>query len=243
MKITQLVRRLKQREFFSSSSRQKLLRGIEGFANLPNEQLRDVEVIANLIRGIGLRYDARGLYGEEARYMNATTDGLWQLPLQLANALVVLADQEIKTFLEVGTHSGFTGAVITAYLHRLQPGLQALTIDPFPSFRNYELVRQKLPLEYRRCTTSDLMGETFDCVLIDGDHSYEAVKRDYEIVGRTARVCLFHDIDDDLSGHDNVPRFWRELVSGGDFDQTYEFTQSPPGKRVMGIGVGVRHAA
>ncbi len=243
MGLKQFARRLKKREFFTNSSREKLLRGVERFAKMTDEELRDVDAVADIIRGVGLRYDSRGVYGRESEHMNATVDGLWQLPLQIAGALVALADQRIGSFLEVGTHTGYTGTVVTAYLHRVQPGLRTLTIDPYPAFRHYEAVRRVLPIEYRRCTTSDLVGEAFDAVFIDGDHAYEAVKRDYELVGRDARICLFHDIDDDLCGHETVPRFWRELVESDAFDETHEFTQSPPGMRVMGIGIGIRHVA
>lgn len=243
MPLLRSLRRLKRRYLTPSYAKQKLLRGVERLARLGDDEVRSYDAVVDVIRQVGLKYDPRGLYGAESKWMNPTADGLWQLPPQLAGALLVLANQPIRSFLEVGTNSGFTGTIITAYLHRLDPSLRAVTIDPYPSFRYYDAVREALPLEYRQCTTSELGGETYDCVLIDGDHSYEAVKQDYEIVGRKARVCLFHDINDDLSGFDNVPRLWRELVDSGEFDETHELLDSPPGKRVMGIGVGIRRAA
>ena len=38
----------------------------------------------------------------------------------------------------------------------------------------------------------------FDLCFIDGNHSYEAVKRDYEAFGENAKIAVFHDINDTL---------------------------------------------
>lgn len=81
------------------------------------------------------------------------------------------------------------------------------------------------------------VGDT-DAVLIDGDHRYEAVKRDFGLYGYR-RITALHDI----VGHEQsekmhgtpveVPRFWAELKAAGCY-KPREFIA--PGSR-MGIGV------
>jgi hypothetical protein len=81
----------------------------------------------------------------------------------------------------------------------------------------------------------------FDAVLIDGDHSYAGVKRDWENYGPMARrIVAFHDIAEEhvtRSGFRvEVPRLWREIKATG--ADTREFIA--PGSK-MGIGVVVRN--
>jgi predicted O-methyltransferase YrrM len=58
-------------------------------------------------------------------------------------------------------------------------------------------------------------GKLLDFVLIDGDHRYEGVRRDFELYGSLVRPggwIAFHDIvpgDEEMVG--GVPRFWKEL--------------------------------
>ncbi len=79
------------------------------------------------------------------------------------------------------------------------------------------------------------LGE-FDAVLIDGDHRYHAVKRDYENYG-DARIVAFHDIDGEgvkLREHEiGVPQLWGELR---DKHKSVEIID-PSDDRPMGIGV------
>lgn len=60
-----------------------------------------------------------------------------------------------------------------------------------------------------------LEGKEVDLLFIDGDHSYDGVKSDFEMYSplvRTGGIVAFHDIvtgpESDVGG---VPRFWREL--------------------------------
>lgn len=78
----------------------------------------------------------------------------------------------------------------------------------------------------------------FDAVLIDGDHRYEGVKRDFELYGDLAPIVAFHDI----VGHDQttktperlpveVPRFWSEVR------ERHQFVEYVGEGSKMGIGV------
>ena len=78
----------------------------------------------------------------------------------------------------------------------------------------------------------------YDAALIDGDHSYAGVSRDWALYRKVAPIVAFHDI----VGHDQVekvhgkpvevPRLWAEIKASG--MRTLEFV-SPRSK--MGIGV------
>jgi len=64
-----------------------------------------------------------------------------------------------------------------------------------------------------------LNGELFDFMFIDGDHSYEGVKQDYEMYWEFLKPgcwMAFHDINDSPTHHQMgcfVDEFWREISS------------------------------
>jgi len=183
----------------------------------------------NLIQEIkknGIYIDNRGnIYGSKYKDCVNASCGLWQKPVELSTLLTILNTQNIQTFLNIGTFNGYTFNFIAS----------CITIDP----NDFVGSNKKYPYIYLSCTSDTFKNIPFDLVFIDGDHSYEAVKKDWENVGRFAKVIVFHDIND-LPCPD-VRKFWSELTNGAseDFDilEIKEVTENP---QMMGIGILIK---
>jgi hypothetical protein len=224
------------KEMIGKAYHQRLIAGVRIILDSDLADLRDPEFVADVIRGIGLRGDRRRLYGMDNSYANRFGPGLWQIPRQMAGALVSLSSQSVRRALEVGTCDGWTSAVMAAYLRRFHPDLRFVTVDIAGRFALHARVNQLVPIEYHAAgTAEDFRGERFDLVFIDGNHSYEWVKRDYDVVGQSASLCMFHDIDDQNVGAENVPRFWKELKAAE--SHCAEFLEFLGPEGVMGIGI------
>ena len=82
-----------------------------------------------------------------------------------------------------------------------------------------------------------LQNAPFDAVLIDGDHTYKGVKKDWENYSGAAKLVALHDIvgegqKEKVHNHPvQVPRFWSEIRRK---HKTVEFVDSGS---LMGIGV------
>lgn len=225
----------------------KLLRTLHQIGSTSLDDLRTPELVAVLVRSAGLNFDLRATYGSDNVFMNWGADGLWQNPVQLGRCLAELSKHKIESFIEIGTSKGWTASFITAFLKRFNPGLRAVTVDPALQFRLHQKVQSLVPLEYAVGKTSnDYQGKQFDLAFIDGDHSYPWLVKDYENVGRSAKIAMFHDINDDFvankAGNEGgVRRFWQELCASekgsADF---YEFIDHSDGANFMGIGLRVR---
>lgn len=85
------------------------------------------------------------------------------------------------------------------------------------------------------------VGAPYDAILIDGDHTYEGVKADWETYRGMAPLIAFHDIVGEGQFEKvtrrgvEVPRLWAEIKAGG--AQVVEFVS--PGS-AMGIGVVIQ---
>jgi predicted O-methyltransferase YrrM len=81
-----------------------------------------------------------------------------------------------------------------------------------------------------------LGGEALDFLMIDGDHSYEGVKQDYEMYSplvRAGGLIAFHDVADAKDQYD-VARLWRDVRAR--HPEHYEFIDDP-NQGWGGIGV------
>lgn len=194
------------------------------------EQLMDDKFIADLIRGVGLHGDPRVIHVyPKSEHVYLKDNGMLQIPQQLADMLIYLSDKKIKKYLEVGTFNGMTTIFITAYLSRFNPDMQTLTID---NLRILDNPYSHLNIRQHVGTSNGYMGTQSDFCFIDGDHGLEWLKKDYENVGKSARICGFHDIleSEEVVGKPvNTKIFWESIKK----PSSIEFTA---GGR-MGIGI------
>lgn len=197
-------------------------------------ELRNAEVVANLVRAFGIMNWGPNAAGPEARYISGGC-AIGQTPDQIAKALEYLSWFEIDTFCEVGLYYGGNFLFTAEYLKRFNPGIKCTGVDP-NDYLDAEIKERIagsgwLTLE---ATTSDRMaGRKFDFVFIDGDHAAPWPAKDYESLGKFAKICGFHDLQDPLWG--DVGRFWATLPDEGMVKKV--FLDDLSGKSSHGIGL------
>ena len=244
LRIAHRIRNRVAREvlrFREAQSDQRLLRSLDTIRATPLTDLKNIERVQEIVGSAGLAYDTRDVYGADERCMNRVARGLWQIPNQFASLLVFLSDKEIHSILEIGTFTGYTFAVMMTYLTRFVPEARGITADVDQSWSLKSACNGRFSARYVTGTSELFLGERFDLVFIDGDHAYQSVMQDYERVGRLARFCAFHDINDQnvevYPGNElGVPRFWKEQILASGL-LAHEFLYQSEGRRVMGIGV------
>lgn len=226
----------------------RLLRALKMINEASISELTSAEYLANAIRYAGLAFDRRYPFGADNAFMNVGPSGLRQVPEQLANCLIQLRHYRIRTVLECGTGSGWTTAIVTAYLRHFNKNITVTTIDKEQSFSAYASIKNALPIDYRTGTTAaDLATLTFDVVFIGNrDSSYDTCRSEYLAVGANASICVFQNINDKHEEYydpncGGIARLWRELSSDLESAHSvFQFTDHPAGQAVVGIGVLVR---
>jgi hypothetical protein len=162
----------------------------------------------------------------------------WQYPNQFAPYLAKLSTLPIRSYLEIGVRHGGT-FLITSEVLKPERAV-AVDIDRVPALDGHEFVQvDSRSRRFRRLARS----QTWDLVLVDGNHAYEAVRNDVDTVREHANVIALHDIVDDASP--GVTRAWAELRREPGFE-FFEFTAQYDevvervGNTVLGIGLAVR---
>lgn len=198
--------------------------------------LKNPEVAANLVRAFGIMNWGPATTGPEARFIGSSGAAIGQTPDQIAKALVYLSQFKIESFCEIGVMHGGNFLFVSEYLRRFNPDIQCLGVDPTnhldPEIR--AIIEKEMFLTFKSVTSEQIAGQAFDFVFIDGDHTDPWPGRDYENVGRHAKVCGFHDLQDPL--WPDVAALW-EGLKGNKKKVAVEFLDDPSGCRSHGIGI------
>ena len=145
----------------------------------------------------------------------------------------LLAAASPKRAMEIGTYRGGTLYLLTAFS---APDAKIISLDlprgqfgggyhwaKIPLLRLFRRRNQTLKLvradshraETKQRIENVLQGEPLDFLFIDGDHTYEGVKRDFEMYAPLVRkggIVAFHDIAEHMpEEHCEVSKFWEEI--------------------------------
>jgi predicted O-methyltransferase YrrM len=171
-----------------------------------------------------------------------------QVKREIAKLLEILTKLRPKIVLEIGTYMGGTLFLFTRVA---DPSAKIISIDlpcGYPKwkvflFKAFSKGGQKIYLIRRNSHDPQtieeirriLGDEKVDFLFIDGDHTYEGVKKDFEMYSSLVRkggIIAFHDI---VPGHPRygVPKFWNEIK------MTYKHLEIVEDWSRSGRGIGV----
>lgn len=155
---------------------------------------------------------------------------------ELTDLLALIRGRQLNTVVEIGTSNGgvFYGlcklAAPTATLVSIDlpggPFGGVMWIDGNKALKSYGKPKQRLEFlrhdSHRESTLKKLKGilgdKKIDLLFIDGDHTYEGIKKDYDmyapLVGKGGLI-VFHDICDHVTQPlVQVRKFWKEIKKG-----------------------------
>jgi len=178
-----------------------------------------------------------------------------QRPQEIARFLSVLQSIQPRVVVEIGTAGGGTLYLLTRLA--AMAGV-VVSVDrpggPFgggygawrgPFYRGFARGQQRI--ELLRCDSHDpftlqrlrsvLREQPIDVLLVDGDHSYDGVSKDFSDYVPLVRHCgvvALHDICPDATQPENeVARFWRDVRDR----YPHEEIIAEPGQSGYGIGL------
>lgn len=180
----------------------------------------------------------------------------WQNYSELLSLAELIASKKPKILLEIGTAKG--GTLFMASKLADNDAL-LISIDlPFgmygggypewkiPLYKSFKKGNQKIELirgdshsiEIYTHVKSILKDHKVDFLFIDGDHTYEGVKRDFELYSTltsTQSIIAFHDIVSDKSDNPDhfVSVFWNEIK------KSYPSSEYISDKHQSKLGIGV----
>lgn len=185
--------------------------------------------------------------------------GADQKPGEISRLVSLIKRRVLRTVVEIGTKRGGT---FFLWCKVAEPDAVVVSIDlpgghfgggykedKIPYFRSFGRRRQSLHFlradshapDTRAALLEILNGRAIDFLMIDGDHTYDGVRQDFELYSPLVKrngLIAFHDI----VHHDGVPdcqveRFWNEVKT----HYRYREFVTPGGDRGWGEwgGIGV----
>jgi cephalosporin hydroxylase len=215
--------------------------------------LEDQQRLEGFLPRLGINDDMPELFPPHLHWALGKGLKVWQYPSQFAPYLVHIARRPVRSYLEIGVQHGGSFITTVEYLrHQGHPVERAVAVDFkwAPGVARYLKTRPFAEQVTLDSTSAKFRAfarnETWDLVLIDGDHRFNECLMDFETIHEHANAIAFHDIVDSLATE--VRDVW-ELVRREHAD-TYDFaeftTQYPEvasDRTYLGIGVASRRGA
>jgi cephalosporin hydroxylase len=213
------------------------------------EDLKNNNYLENLIIKLGFNTE---ILREQPQIVKDNGGGLliWQYPNQFSKYLSLLSEQKIQSYIEIGCRWGGTFVLTNEYLKIFNNVNKSVAVDIIDSpVLNYCISNNETKFIKLNSQSQEFMNymnnNYFDLIFIDGDHSYNGVKNDYEISKNSGKIFVFHDIINDICP--GVIQFWNELkINENDtynffeFVEQYEDVWNNTQQKFLGIGVAIK---
>lgn len=163
----------------------------------------------------------------------------WQYPNQLSPYLKQLSKYKINSYLEIGCRWGGTFIITTEFLKNTNKTVKGYACDINTISSILEEYKTYSDFEYLHMSSFDLDKDTIkqdlDLILIDGDHSYGGLKKDFEnSLKFNPKYISFHDISSDVCP--GVVQFWNEIKNNY---KHYEYTKQYDSVNGSFLGIGL----
>jgi hypothetical protein len=186
---------------------------------------------------------------ELEQYFNAGLR-IWKYPNQLSKLVIKLLEYPISSYLEIGHAKCGTLIFIHEFLNRFMKvssiGVDICQIDS--ELTTYFKVTDNIN---RACVSSGSLfkkvdiNSFFDLVLIDADHTYKSIERDYKLICDKSNIVIFHDIvNQHCSG---AIKYWNDFKTKYcdeydifEFIDQYDEVLKRTKKTYLGIGLAVK---
>ena len=213
------------------------------------KDLENSDYLENLIIKLGFNTEK---LREQPKIVKENGGGLliWQYPNQFSKYLCLLRTLNISSYIEIGCRWGGTFVLTSEYLKMFNTLNKNVAVDIIDSpvlnyclnNNNSEFIKASSHSEeFKNYITTNY----FDLIFIDGDHSYNGVKNDYNISKNSGKIFVFHDIVNDMCL--GVIQFWNELKNNEsdiydffEFTEQYEDVLTDTHQKFLGIGVAVK---
>jgi cephalosporin hydroxylase len=170
--------------------------------------------------------------------------GAVQKPAELVEFLRLLVDCDPQVIVEIGVHAGGTLYAWT----QIAPIVIGIDENPVEQDHGATVIVGDSHNPRIAAALTEYLharGCAIDCLFIDGDHTYNGVRQDYEMYAPLVRrggLIAFHDIAPILPGQANVDgiavkQFWDEIKSkrAVEIIDTEDHLRS----HIAGFGIGV----
>lgn len=146
---------------------------------------------------------------------------LIQHPTEFARWLILLAEREVRSYLEVGTSTGGSFFTTDSYLRAAVQGFGgSVGYDRTAKLRDLDIYSSSFPetvFRHQNSADMNLTNERYDAAFVDARHEERWVLQDFEKVRNSCNMVGFHDIL-----RPGVDRAWSKIRA--EHSEHWEFT-------------------